>query len=524
MTSIGVIKGQPFRFGTFDPNADSNRSTTIHFISDSAVEQSKAAPAISQVKAKDTFLSAHLALCKILFGICSDPLEDSHAAGLWTGLSATSNTIVFVNRQYVMSQIQRILPGELDDARKKLECRRLLCDLESAWNTSILKPKLIPALFCSHGWNAKTQTLYTMPYRSLPIGRLESIGSPALARTEPENVRDGDRGLLDKLSSEGTTGLIHKSEPYAKGSFNVDLSASESSLNDSSTEAKIYLVYIDSLGTLKPDVNWPNLLAENVSNELSRFMKTADVIVVDSASKVNLYQKALGRHLKADNKRFDHVLPCCSFRQQGLLAEIWVDALISSDQKKSRNSSLDQLNNVDDLGALTRAFHDLYPGYTPEEGLPSSIVARAIRQFGYSLDDYSGPFVLSGRAEVPADSQSPSALYLIYSQIRVLLELLIKETSHHLLIRRSDLSDEQYTKVREGNNGTFARLVRVSSQDKSALSVGLDLEMALAITRSLCMSELENPYKLVKLLDMNRVQEIANEEPSKLSIILLEDY
>lgn len=524
MASIGAIKGQPYRFGTFDQDVPDNESATIHFISELSLEQNKSAPPISRIKAKDAFLSVDLSLCKLLCDLYSDPLKDAHAAGLWRCISPKVNTVVFVNRQYVLNQIQLILPNDLDDAHKKLESRRLLFDLESAWNTSILQPQIITALLSSHGWNAKTQTLYTMPYRSLPLGRIEGLGSPVTTTVELKEGADSMGSLEDIQQRLGTTGLIYKPATYAEGSFNVDLSASEATLSSSTSKSLVHVIYVDSLGGLKPETSWPQLLSENLSRTLSDFLKNSNILIIDSASKAKLYCKALNLDLKVNTSKSDHVLPCCSFRQQEILGRLEIDTLSAFRQNSTEESPLDCYKDKADLAAFTRAFHDLYPAYIPGDSLPVSIVNRALAQFGFSLEDPIVSMILSGRAELPSNLQSQSTLYLVYGLLRILLERIIRETSCRLLIRRSDLDEDKYDLIRNGNNGTDARLIRVSSQAGSIQSVGLDMAMALGTLRSLSSKQLENPYKLAKLVDMHMIKRMQDEDPSSLSIILLEDH
>ena len=523
MTSIGVIKGQPFRYGTFDRDPSVSESTTIHFLSDASFEQSKSAPAISRVGAEDTFLSVDLALCKVLCEIYSDPLGEAHAASLWTCISPKENTVVFVNRHYLINQVRQILPKGMDDARKTLECRRLLSDLESAWNTSILQPELIPALFCAHGWNAKTKTLYTMPYRSLPIGRVESVGGRSMPRLESHNNKKQHPGIAEKQLLGGTTGLIYKSDAYPEGSFDVDLTASESLLSNSSAGKKIYLVYIDSLAALKSDASWPDLLTDKTSEELSRFIMSANVLVIDSASRKELYTKVLRRHLSVESKPFDHALPCCSFRNQDILGGLKIDILSSCNVSKRTTHLLSSNKDVADLKAFTRAFKDLYPAYEIGQNLPSSIIGRAFKQFGYSLDDQQLPLVLSGRAEPPTDLRNPSLFYLGYGQLRVLLERIIGETSQRLLIRRSDLGDVKLDRIQSNINGNTAWLIRVSVQADLVQTIGLDWGMTLNILRGLSLTNLENPYKLAKHIDMQKIDALPREDSLKLKIIVLED-
>lgn len=525
MNNIGVVKGQPFRFGTFDREVAEHESTTISFISDPSLEQSKSAPPISRVKARDAFLSVDLALCKLLFESYSNPTEDTHAAGLWKSIDPRVNTLIFVNRQYVLTQIRQIVPSELDDARKKLECRKLLSSLESAWNTSILYPELIPSLLCAAGWNARTQRLYTMPYRSLPIGRVESVGSPSTRRVGIERIEGGNREDIYNEVLEGrATGLIYKAETYVHGSFNVDLTASESPLSSPSTGSRIYLVYVDSLGSIKADASWPELLADKTSDVLSAFEKSAHILVIDSASRLQIYNKALGRQLQTDNKPFDHILPCCSFRQQELLARLRIDTLSSSIQETASRNLGEHDADVSDLAAITRVFHDLYPAYTPGESLPTAIISRAMDQFGLSAKEHPQGLVLSGRAEVPTDSSSPSVFYMVYGLLRQLVESIINETSCRLIVRRSDLDQQTYDQIRDGNNGTAARVTRISSQSDSISCVGLDLASALEILRELSHKDLENPYKLIKLVDPHKANSIQDGNRCMLSILLLEDY
>jgi hypothetical protein len=523
MTSIGAIKGQPYRFGTFDQDVCDNESATIHFISELSLEQTKSAPPISRIKAKDAFLSVDLSLCKLLCDLYSDPLKDAHAAGLWRCISSKVNTVVFVNRQYVLNQIQLILPNDLDDAHKKLESRRLLFDLESAWNTSILQPQIITALLSSHGWNAKTQTLYTMPYRSLPLGRIEGLGSPVATKVDPQEGADSLRSLEDVQQRSGTTGLIYKPATYAEGSFNVDLSASEANLSSSTSKRLVHVIYVDSLAALKPDTSWPQLLSENLSNTLSDFIRSSNILVIDSASKVKLYCEALNLNLKVDSSKPDYVLPCCSFRQQEILGRLEIDTLSAFRQNSAEESPPDCYKDKADLSAFIRAFHDLCPAYIPGDSLPGAIVTRAFAQFGFSLEVPIVSMVLSGRAELPSNLQSPSTLYLVYGLLRILLERIIRETSCRLLIRRSDLDEDKYDLIRNGNNGADVRLIRVSPQAGLIKSVGLDMAMALGTLRSLSNKQLENPYKLAKLVDMQMIKRIQDEDPSSFSIILLED-
>lgn len=523
MTNIGVIKGQPFRYGTFDGDSSVSESTTIHFLSDASLEQSKSAPPISRVRAKDTFLSVDLALCKVLCEIYSDPLEEAHAAGLWTCISPKENTVVFVNRHYLINQVRQILPKSMDDARKTLECRRLLSDLESAWNTSILQPDLIPALFCAHGWNAKTKTLYTMPYRPLPIGRVESVGGRAKPRIESQNNNQQLPGFVEKNQLEGTSGLVYKSDAYPDGSFDLDLTTSESILSNLSARNKIYLIYIDSFAALKSNASWPDLLTDNISEELSHFIMESNVLVVDLASRVELYTKVLRRHLMVDSKPFDHALPCCSFRNQDILAGLRIDILSSSNVRKTTSHSLSPKKDMADLNAFTRAFKDLYPAYEIGENLPSAVIGRAFNQFGYSLDDQPLPLVLSGRAEPPNDLRDPSLWYLGYGQLRVLLERLIGETSQRLLIRRSDLVNVNLDRIQDSIDGISAWLIRVSLQADLVQTIGLDWGMTLNILRGLSLTNLENPYKLAKRLDMQKIDALPREDRLKLTIIVLED-
>jgi hypothetical protein len=524
MASIGVIKGQPYRFGIFDQDVPDNESATIHFISKSSLEQKKSAPPISRVKAKDAFLSVDLSLCKLLCDLYSDPFKDAHAAGLWRCISPKVNTVVFVNRQYVLNQIQLILPNTLDDAQKKLESRRLLFDLESAWNTSILQPQIITALLCSHGWNAKTQTLYTMPYRSPPLGRIEGLGSPVTTKIDLQEGADSIRSHGDIQQRSGTTGLIYKPASYAEGSFNVDLSASEATLSSSTSKRLVHVIYVDSLGGLKPETSWPQLLSENLSKTLSDFIRSSNILVIDAASKAKLYSNALNLNFKVDSSQSDHVLPCCSFRQQEILGGLEIDTLSAFTQDSPKESPLDCYKDKTDLSAFTRAFHDLYPAYIPGDSLPGAIVTRAFAQFGFSLEEPIVSMVLSGRAELPSNLQSPSTLYLVHGLLRILLERIIRETSPRLLIRKSDLDANKYDLIRDGNNGADARLIRVSSQAGSVQSVGLDMAIALDTLRSLRNKQLENPYKLAKLIDMQLIKRVQDEDPSSLSIILLEDH
>ena len=164
MRNLGVIKDQPFQFRSFDPLDAPNESTTINFIPEKYLEQTKSAPPIARVDAKDVFLSAGIVLSKILFENYANPIQDIHSIGLWESIHPKTNTLIFVSRQYLLAQIEPLLPSDMDSERKKLESRKLLTSLESTWNTSIILPDLIPALFCKEGWNAKTK-----PYIQCPI-------------------------------------------------------------------------------------------------------------------------------------------------------------------------------------------------------------------------------------------------------------------------------------------------------------------------------------------------------------------
>jgi ABC-type glutathione transport system ATPase component len=109
----------------------------------------------------------------------------------------------------------------------------------------------------------------------------------------------------------------------------------------------------------------------------------SNVLVVDLASRVELYTKVLRRHLMVDSKPFDHALPCCSFRNQDILAGLRIDILSSYNVRKTTSHSLSPKKDMADLNAFTRAFKDLYPAYEIGENLPSAVIGRAFNQFGY---------------------------------------------------------------------------------------------------------------------------------------------
>lgn len=525
MKNLGVIKGQPFRFGSFDPLGAPNKSTTINFLSDQNLEQTKSAPPISRVNAKDAFLSIDLALSRILFEIYSNPIQDIHSAGLWESIHPKANTLIFVSRQYLLAEIEPLLPSDMDSERKKLECRKLLASLESAWNTSIIQPDLIPALLCKHGWNAKTKTLYTMPYTPLPVGRIESIGSSSISKTESHETTDKKTEIEScELHKRRVSGLIYKSESYPNGCFNVDLTSSESALATSQEKTKIYLVYVDSLPSLQSDAVWPELLKRNTSPALREFAKTANLLVIDSAAKIHGYEKALECNLQASKKPFDVVLPCCTFRQQEFLTRLNVDTLISLKQTTT-SAAVEKISlKESDLSAMTRAFHDLYPTYSPGDSLPLAVINRALNQFGYLAKDGPAELVLTGRGQDTSNPTGPSIFYMMCGLLRKLLENIIDEASGRLIFRRSDLDDKIYSRIRDEDNGSTSRIAWVSSQGDLSHNSGLDIVSTLDVLRDLLTKDTENPYKLIKHLDKNKLALMQHDSNYLFTIIILEDF
>lgn len=523
MRSIGLLKGQPYRFGTIDERKNSSDQQKIHYISDQLVEQSKIASDISLVNAKEAFLSSDLGMCKMLFNRFSKSFSDVHSAGLWECISPDKNSVVLISRQYLLKQIAKALPTSMDDALNKLESRKILQELENSWNKSIISPKVIASLFCSNGWDSKSQILYTMPYRAIPLGRVESVEKTALKSTDLKKLKSKEQSSISIDNPISSGGLVYRSDSYPHGSFNVDLTSSEARLNGGTSDPIIYIIYIDTIRDLKAGVSWPTLLKENISPKMKNFIDQANVLVIDSQSKIKNYETGLRRTLKTDIKSAEHVLPCCNFSKDDILESIQVDTLYSYPSFEKMNKTENSQIQISDLGALMRALQDLYPACNPEESISNLVITKAIKQFGYTEREKETNLSFTGKTTLPTSFISPSFFYFMYGQSRKLLENLINDTSLRLLIRKSDLSDECYGQLQDRSDDHMASLLRISSKKNSIKYEGLDLQMTLNLLRELRKSRLENPYKLVKLIDIPKLNERFSSSSNKLSILLLED-
>lgn len=524
MARTGVLKGQPFRLGTFDKEISSAESSIITFISDHSLPQTKSAPPISRVKADEAFISADLALSQMLCKIYFDPVSDFRSHGLWECVSPTKSCVVLISRQYVIGEILNCLPAELDDARKKLESRKLLIELESAWNSSIIQPRLVPALFCAQGWNPKTKTLHPIPYRSLPAGRIESVVN---TRVKDHALATNDEILVDESKrKKSLTGLIYKTESYPDGSFNVDLSAAESPIMEAKHMSLIYVIYIDNLGALQGDSSWPNVLDKNISQGLSEFIKNSNLLVIDSITKLGQYQQALGVTMKSQLSRFDRILPTCSLRNEERLKALELETMRASDEVSSdddeKSSVIPKIST--ELDAIPRAFQDLYPAFKAGDSIPMAVLGKAFAQFEFNSKTASTGILLSGRADLPQQHQKTTELYLAYGQLRNFIEQLFASTSRRLLVRKSDIEINKYNQLDNVNGQLIAKYVSFGARAKSFEVSYLGLQACLGLLRNLRDKTLENPYKLAKLVDAEQLQQIRHDNQFVFTIIALEDY
>ena len=218
----------------------------------------------------------------------------------------------------------------------------------------------------------------------LTVDRIKSISNSTISKTESKETNEEESETAsNKPQNRKTTGLIYKSGSYPNGCFNVDLTSSESALALAQEKATIYLVYVDSLSPLKSEAIWPELLTHNASPALKQFSKTANLLVVDSAAKTQSYERALECNLQETKKSFDFVLPCCTFRQQEFLARLNINTFIRLNQTTSLAEPEQISLKEADLSSITRAFHNLYPAYSPGDSLPQAVINRALSQFDY---------------------------------------------------------------------------------------------------------------------------------------------
>lgn len=495
-----VIKGQPYRFGVVDSSQDNDTSILVRFASEPSVDQLKSVSPISVVPIEKAYVSPSLTLAMLLASRSQDILRQLLYENIWISLCASKPVVLLANRSYMLQRLRQELFDSRTDIefnKAKLESRKVLRDIEAAWRTSILMPKVVSLLLRSEGWNNRVQKLFVEPYQPLPVGRItdkgtyQKVGYPVSA--SPANLSDGD----DKLTAvDSGNGLV--------------------------------LVFVDDL-SLPSKYRWPQVICDRLTPLLSQLLQNACVVVIDNVKSRHEYELALGRSLHNHKTSLGKLLPLQSSEDYDGLSGIAIDTFLTG--HASTPTFDPQLSSEmwdEDYSSFADVFSSIFPD-CDDGNLSNSFALRNSLKI-FEAESFLQERVLLnfGYKQPIGPSDTIGLARLLLGLMPPLIHSIYERTSRILMLQAADLcsilpaianlSQNDCSKV----PSELPEYVLLSIDSDSHLVSAFDSDSLLSFLRAVRSLKLENPYRLEKKLsDEQRSVVERYRLTSKLLVVIL---
>lgn len=497
MSLIVITKGQPFRFGALDISKSNNNSSAIDFVSESGCSQTKLCSSISTVRIEDSFISPAMAMLMCIDAIAPNAHDFLSQNTIWPSLASNSKNIFIINRNYLLEKIKKIIPTTLGEEKQKIEQRKLLRDIEAAWNSSVISPKSYPFIFRNLGWISKQSLLYPEPYQHFPIGFI----------------------------AHNSTGIPkYTTQDYPSDILRYDPSSSDLRIGECLKINGTIFLYVDKLKNSIP-YKWPQILSDNISPYLAKLLKSENVSIIDQCKHTSSYELALKRKLYTRCSTIRSFYPSFGSQANELIHNLKLDFHSTFDKENYKNKSVTSLKfELTDFSCFTNMLYDIYPVPGSSQIVSSKAIACALNLF-QKRDDYIKELLeLAGGFKLPMQLQDAEGIAsILFGSVFSMLKGICTQTTRVLLLKNSDIP-VNLTDFRPSENSVqFTRLISIDSIGNLFDAGSLGISETFSLLRSLHNVKLENPYRLINRIGNEKLETLRNIQPFCITVAIFDE-